>query len=312
MALAARRLGRAISDSARARISALRAYPTIDTWMNPVTRGLARRFTHQEWLKSHDELDFSYRLSEIEIEGRLCVRYETETQGRNDLIILYLHGGGLVSGSPRVNASMILPTCQLSGVEAIGVSYTLVPEARFPTQLDEIDAVYRSLRRSHPEKSIVLFGDSIGGGLALASIMRWRDENMEPPAGAVLVSPALDGTGGSDTHISVGGNDPLFRSNSERNCRRLFNFYAPGRDLKDPMISPIYGSMAGLPPTLVHVGTREVLLGDAARFTEAARRAGSNVTLRVFDGMFHLFHMHWSLCETKAAHADIAEFIKAL
>lgn len=312
MALTARRLGKAISNNARARISALRAYPTIDTWMNPVTRGLARRFTNQEWLKTHDELDFPYRLSEVEIGGRPCIRYETETRRRDDVLIVYLHGGGLVSGSPRVNASMVLPTCQLSGVEGIGVSYTLVPEARFPEQLDEIEAVYQSLRQFHPEKAVVLFGDSIGGTLALASMMRWRDKNMEMPVGAVLASPAVDGTGASDTHLSVGGNDPLFRTNSERNCQRLFSFYAPGHDLKDPMISPIYGNMDGLPPMLVHVGTREVLLGDAARFTETARRAGADVTLHVFDGMFHLFHMHWALAETKAAHADIADFINAL
>lgn len=312
MALTARRLGKAISDNARARISALRAYPTIDTWMNPVTRGLARRFTNQEWLKTHDEIDFLYRLSDVEIAGRPCVRYEPEAKRRDDLIILYIHGGGLVSGSPRVNASMALPACQLSGVEGVGVSYSLVPEARFPVQLEEIEAVYRSLRETHPERSIVVFGDSIGGTLALASLLKWRDQGLEMPKGAVLVSPALDGTGGSDTHQSVGGNDPLFRTNSERNCRRLFSFYAPGRDLKDPMISPIFGDMDGLPPMLVHVGTREVLLGDAARLTELARRAGVDVTLRVFDGMFHLFHMHWSLAEAKTAHADIADFVSKL
>ncbi|WP_425409941.1 alpha/beta hydrolase [Hyphococcus sp.] len=312
MALTARRLGKAISENARMRISSLRAYPVIDTWMNPVTRGLARRFTHQEWLKSHDEIDFAFRMSDVEIGGHPCVRYETQTLRRNDTIILYLHGGGLVSGSPRVNASMILPTCQLAGVEAVGVAYTLVPEARFPAQLDEIEAVYLSLKEQCPEKSIVLFGDSIGGTLALSSMLRWRDSGIELPVGAILASPAVDGAGESDTHISIGGSDPLFSANSDRNCRRLFNFYAPGCDLTNPLISPIYGNLEGLPPILVHAGTREVLLGDAARLTEHARRAGVDVTLRVYDGMFHLFHMHWELSEAKDAHADIASFIETL
>ncbi len=312
MALATRRLGRSLSKRARSRISSLRAYPTLDTWMNPLTRGLARRIASQEWLKTHDELDFVFRMSDIELGGVPCVHYETETTGRQDRIILYIHGGGLVSGSPRINASMVLPSCQLSGAEAIGVDYSLVPEARFPAQLDEIDAVYKALRRFHPNKAVIVFGDSIGGGLALASLIRWRDAGEEMPAGAVLISPALDGTGASDTHNSVGGNDPLFRSNSERNCRRLFNFYAPDRKLTDPLISPIFARLDGLPPTLVHAGTREVLLGDSARFCERARRANIDITLRLFDGMFHLFHMHWGLREAKAAHADIASFIRSL
>jgi acetyl esterase/lipase len=125
----------------------------------------------------------------------------------------------------------------------------------------------------------------------------------------VFASPALDGAGASDTHRTLDGHDPLIRSNRGRNAQRLFQFYAPGEDLKNPMVSPIYGDFTDLPPMLIHVGSREVLLGDAARLAEASRQEGVKSTLRVFDGMFHLFHMHWSLAETKAAHQDIAEFI---
>jgi len=312
MALTARRMGKTLSDDAKRRIPALRPYPTIDTWMNPVTRGLARRLAHQDWLKAQDELDFTYRMSDLEIGGVNCVQYETEKTRAGDRLTLYVHGGGAVSGSPRVNASMILPVCQLTGVEAIGPDYTLVPEARFPAQIDEIDRVYKQLLADRPEARIVLFGDSIGGGFALSAMMKWRDEGAKLPAGMVLISPALDGDGASDTHTTVDGDDPLMRSYGGRNCRKLFGFYAPGENLKDPRVSPIYGDFRGLPPTLIHVGTREILLGDSARFCEAARRAGMKTTLRLFDGMYHLFHMHWGLPEAKTAHADIADFIRAL
>ncbi|WDI30053.1 alpha/beta hydrolase fold domain-containing protein [Hyphococcus flavus] len=312
MALAARRLGKAISDTARAHIAGLRTYPTLDTWMNPLTRGLARHFANQEWLKALDEIDFPYRMSDDEIAGVSCVRYETQTARRDDLVLLYVHGGGLVSGSPRVNASMILPTCHLSGVDAVGVDYTLLPEARFPTQIDQVDSVYRSLLNDGSQRRVVIFGDSIGGAIATAAMLRWRDEGVKIPAAAILVSPALDGAGASDTHYTLDGHDPLIRSNGGRNCRKLFSYYAPGEKLNNPMVSPIYGNFEGFPPMLAHVGLREVLLGDAARFTQAARRAGADATLRVYDGMFHLFHMHWSLAETREAHADIAEFIKSL
>lgn len=312
MSLTARRTGKAMSEHARARIQAMRAYPTIDTWMNPLTRGLARHFAHQDWLKAQEELDFTYRMSDADYGGVKCVLYETEKTRAGDRLILYVHGGGGVSGSPRVNASMILPVCQLTGVEAIGPDYTLVPEARFPTQIEEIDRVYKQLLIERPDVRVVLFGDSIGGGFAMAALMKWRDEGAKLPEGVVLASPALDGDGASDTHETVDGDDPLMRSYGGRNCRKLFGFYAPGENLKDPRVSPIYGDFRGLPPVLIHVGTREILLGDSARFSEAARRAGVKTTLRVFDGMYHLFHMHWGLPEAKAAHADIADFILTL
>lgn len=312
MALTVRRLGRAMSEHARRRIPDLRAYPTIDTWMNPLTRGLARHFAHQDWLKAQEELDFTYRMSDAEYGGVKCVRYETEKTRAGDRLIFYVHGGGGVSGSPQVNAAMILPVCQLTGVEALGVDYTLVPEGRFPTQIEEIDRAYKALIAERPDARIVLFGDSIGGGFAMSALMKWRDEGAKPPAGVVLVSPALDGAGASDSHTTQDGHDPLIRSYGGKNCRRLFGYYAPGESLKDPRISPIYGDFRGLPPTLVQVGTREVLLGDSARLCEAARRAGVETTLRVFDGMYHLFHMHWSLPEAKSAHGDIADFILGL
>ncbi len=312
MALTSRRLGKAMSEHARKRIPNLRAYPAIETWMNPLTRGVARHFAHQDWAKAQEELDFTYRMSDVDIAGVNCVQYETEKTRTSDRLILYIHGGGGVSGSPRVNASMILPVCQLTGIEALGADYTLVPEARFPVQIEEIDRVYKTLLAEQPEKRVVLFSDSMGCAFALAAALKWRDEGAKLPEGMVFVSPALDGDGASDTHTTLDGHDPLIRSYGGRNARRLFAYYAPGEKLKDPRVSPIYGDFRGLPPILVHVASREVLLGDAARFAEGARRAGVNSTLRLFDGLYHLFHMNWGLPESKAAHSDIADFILGL
>lgn len=309
MALSARRLGKAISKDARDCIKALQPYPTIDTWMNPLTRGLARHFANQNWAKTSTTLDFNYRLTDLQIANQPCLRYETENTKPGDQLILYIHGGGLVSGSPRHNAAMILPTCHLSGVEAIGVQYSLVPEARFPTQIEEVDRVYRALCKERPDTRITIFGDSMGGTLALACLLKWRDAGLPSPEGAVLISPAVDGAGESDTHKSLDYHDPVFNSNGGRNCKRLFNFYAPDAELMNEMVSPLYGDLQWLPPMLVHAGTREVLLGDAARLCEKARLADVDVRLRLFDGMFHLFHMYWNLDETKSAHGDIANFI---
>ena len=311
MPLFAKRISEALSPNAKARLTALRPYPTLDTWRNPLTRGLARRLANDSWLKTRDDIDFDYRLTELSIADVPCVRYETGATRAGGDLILYVHGGGFLAGSPQANASTVLPSCHLSGVEAIGVDYALLPEVRFPVAYDQIDAVYRTLLEQAPERRIILLADSIGGCLSLANMLRWRDENIAQPAGAVLISPVLDGMGHSDTHITMDGHDPLIGSNAGRNVRKLFQFYAPGEALDDPRVSPLHGDMSNLPPMLIHVGTREVCLGDSARLAEKMRKAGSSATLRAFDGMFHLFHMHWAMEEAKSAHEDIAHFIGA-
>jgi len=313
MPMIARKTGNAISTPAKKRIAALKQYPTLDTFRNPLTRGIARHFAHEAWLAALKEIDFEYRISDTDIGDVSCVRYETDAKTADRPLILYVHGGGFVCGSPKVNAATVLPLCHLSGCEAIGIDYTLLPEAAYPTQIEEIDRVYRALIARDPDRKIVLLADSAGGALTLAATLRWRDAGVaSPPAGVVLLSPLVDGNGLSDTHVTVDGHDPLIKSMNGKTIKRLFQFYAPDRDITDPKVSPIYDELSWLPPMLVHVGTREVLLGDAARLVERARRAGVETTLRVFDGMFHLFHMHWALEETKAAHTDIADFIKTL
>ncbi|NOX94973.1 MAG: alpha/beta hydrolase [Alphaproteobacteria bacterium] len=312
MPIISRRTGKAISDNAKQRISALRQYPTLDTFRNPLTRGIARHFAHEAWLKALNEIDFDYRMTNIEIGDVSCVQYETAETNIDNPLIVYVHGGGLVCGSPRVNAATILPVCHLTDCEAIGIDYTLLPEAAHPTQINEINSVYQTLLEKNPTRKIILLSDSAGGTLTLSALMQWRDEGVKLPVGAVFISPLVDGKGCSDTHVTLDGHDPLIRAMNGKTFRKLFQFYAPGKALDDPTVSPIYGDFRGLPPLLIHVGTREVLLGDAARASEAARQEGVETTLRLFDGMFHLFHMHWSLEEAKAAHTDIADFINTL
>jgi len=311
MPVIARRIGGAVSDGAKQRFAALRFYPTLDTWRNPLTRGIARHFAHEAWLKTLNEIDFEYRITDLDIAGVACVQYETKTTRLREAKIIYVHGGGFVAGSPRVNAATILPVCELTGVEAIGVDYTLLPDAHYPVAVDQINDVYKSLLEDDAEQSIFLVSDSAGATLSLSNIVRWRDEGVKLPKAAIFLSPFLDGKGLSDTHKTLDGHDPLIKSNGGRMPRKLFEYYAPGEDLSDPRISPIYADFTGLPPFLIQVGSREVCLGDAARLAEFARRDGVDESLQVYDGLFHLFHMHWGMDEAKRAHGEIAAFINA-
>lgn len=312
MPVIARRTGTAISDGAKARIAALKAYPTLDTWRNPLTRGIARHFAHDAWSKTLKEIDFEYRLSDAEIAGVSCTRYETAAADASGPLLINIHGGHFVSGSAATHAAIALPLCRLAGAEGLGINYTLLPEAFFPTQIEEIDRVYKALTEASPGRKIVFVADGVGVALVLSAMMAWRDEGAPAPAGAICLSPCVDGAGASDSHVALDGHDPLIRSSGGRFFRQLFHFYAPERGLEDPAVSPIYGSFQWLPPMMIHAGGRDVLLGDAARLAERARRAGVDVSLRVFDGMFHGFHMHWRLEETRAAHEDLADFVRRL
>lgn len=307
-----RRSGSAVSDGAKKRIAALKPYPTLDMWRNPVTRGIARRLQNEDSRKLLEEIDFEYRLTDDSAGGVDGVFYETENISDNAPVVLYIHGGGFVAGGPKDHAAGILPTCYLSGCSGFGPDYSLLPEATYPTQIEEINAAYHALCAGDAARRIILFGESTGAAIALSAMMQWRDEGAPLPAGAVFVSPCVDGLGASDTQISLDGRDPIIRSLRGSYMRKLFRFYAPGEALDDPGVSPLYGSFEGLPPILTHAGGREVLLGDAARLTQAAIRAGVDARLQVFDGMYHRFHAHWSLEEARDAHRDIAEFISAL
>lgn len=310
LALLKRRFGEHLSTAARETLAGCRPYPSLAVIRNPLTRNLLRRVIESDWRSTLAQLDFPHSISDAKFGGVSCQIYRTDATNPAAPTLLYLHAGAFVSGSSAANASAVLPTCHLSGCEAVAVDYSLAPEAVYPTQLEETEAVYRALLADgrSPDR-IVIIGDSAGGAIALGSLYRWRRLGLPSPAGIVLLSPILDGAGDSDTHISLKGRDPLFAGVGREGCVESFKLYAGGADITNPEISPLAGDPANLPPALIHVGTREVLLGDSARFAEKARRAGVDASLRVFDGMFHLFHQHWRLAEARAAHQDIADFI---
>jgi acetyl esterase/lipase len=293
----------------RRAIARLKPYVSPALGLNPLLRPIIRRLAAQDWADRLGDIDFPYVLRDVEIAGVKTLEYGAG-EISSGKVILYVHGGGFIGGSARANAATALPLCRLLGARGVGVDYTLAPEAVFPKALIEIETVYRALLASGvAARDIVLLGDSAGGNLAQSSVLRWRDKGLDPPGAVILLSPLLDALASSDTIRRLQPSDPLIRHRNGRSITEAFRVYAPGEDWGHPHISPLYGDHAGLPPTLVHVGSREVLLGEAARFTESARRAGSTVELRVFDGMFHLFHMYWRFDQTRSAFQDMRDFV---
>jgi len=198
--------------------------------------------------------------------------------------ILYFHGGGYVMGSCRSHRGAVAKFAAGSGVSALVFDYRLAPEHPFPAALDDALAVYAEvLARGYPASGIVFAGDSAGGGLCLAALLALRDRGLPLPAAAAVLSPWTDLTCSSPSYDRP---DPLAPAGS---WRTFSAHYAGDTDAATPLISPLFGDLAGLPPLLIYVGADESMRDDSIRFAQKAQAAGVDVRLHVGDGMIHCY-----------------------
>ena len=223
--------------------------------------------------------------------------------------ILLCHGGNFVSGGFRTHGAFAAWVARLTGADVYLPAYRVAPEHPHPAATDDLFAAYRGvLDLGHsPTRSAVL-GDSAGGALAVAFVRTLPEMNVPSPAALVLLSPFLDLTLSS---VSVGANarrDPMLR----RSWLELgAGAYASGLTRSDPRISPLYADLRTLPPTLIQVGTDEVLLDDATRFADRGYAAGVDVELQTFDGWWHDFQVFaGSLKGARESLEDVAAFLR--
>jgi acetyl esterase/lipase len=223
--------------------------------------------------------------------------------------LLYLHGGGYFACSPRSHRP-VTSWFAKAGFAVFVPEYRLAPEHPFPAAVEDAEAAYLGLLDAgHAAENIVLAGDSAGGGLALALLMRLRERAHRLPAGAALFSPWTDlaATGASITQNA--GREALFWAPG---LIAAAGFYVGGKNPSTPLISPLYGDMHGLPPLLVHVGDREMLRDDSTRLAERARAAGVRVDLRVWPVVPHVWQLlHQFIPEGRESLLQAADFLTA-
>ncbi|WP_435172225.1 alpha/beta hydrolase [Actinacidiphila sp. bgisy145] len=210
--------------------------------------------------------------------------------------ILYFHGGGWVSGSPRTALSLTGNLVARTGVPAYSVDYRLAPEHPFPAAIEDAVAAYRALLDAGtPAPSVVFAGDSAGGGLAVTACLAARDAGLPLPAALLALSPGLDAT---RTGASIDGKedaDPVF---TRAGVEYTGAMYLAGADPRQPLLSPaVSGDLTGFPPILLQVGTNEILLDDATRLATRAREAGVDVILDVTAGVPHVFQAFTGLLD---------------
>ena len=230
---------------------------------------------------------------------------------RPDRHVLYLHGGGYATGSPVLYRHFTARIATAARARVLVIDYRLAPEHPFPAALDDADAAYRWLLAGRADpRSTVVMGDSAGGGLALALLLKLRDSGRDRPVAAVALSPWTDLalTGASLAHNAR--SDPMLNL---ADTRLFAESYLAGADPYHPYASPLYGDPAGLPPTLIQAGSDEILRDDAVRVAKKMSAAGCHVEIEVWPRMPHVWHLFAPvLPEANAAIARIGAFISRM
>ncbi|MEY4966159.1 MAG: hypothetical protein RL274_1742 [Pseudomonadota bacterium] len=223
--------------------------------------------------------------------------------------ILYFHGGGYVTGSPKTHRALVGKLVEASGVGAFSLAYRLAPDCFFPAPVrDGIDAYRALLTKGFPASSIILAGDEAGGGLAFAVALAVRNAGLEMPGGIVVLSPWADL---SLSGLSVLGNrlaDTALEWEGLFLCARN---YLRKSNPCDAYASPAWASLSAFPPVMVHAGSTEILRDDASKLGDRAADANVSVSVEIYDGMGHLFQMDAGRNEAKVSLSRLAQFIRA-
>jgi acetyl esterase/lipase len=225
-------------------------------------------------------------------------------------VMLHLHGGGYVLGNPAASRPLTTALALESGARIASLDYRLAPEHPFPAAVDDATAAYRALLAlGHDAGDIAIGGESAGGGLAIATLLAARDQGLALPACAFAISPWVDMTCTASTFDSCAALDPMLTRHA---LKEMADAYLAGASDSKPLASPLFGDLTGLPALLIHVGSDEVLLDDSISLHVAAEAAGVASTLRVFEGMIHVWHMfHPMLAEGGEAIGEIVDFVDA-
>ncbi|MCW0183187.1 MAG: alpha/beta hydrolase [Zavarzinia sp.] len=231
---------------------------------------------------------------------------DNATEGRH---ILYLHGGGYVMCSPKTHLGFTWRIAKAAAARMLVIDYRLAPEFAFPAQIDDSLTGYRFMLDSGiPAERIAIMGDSAGGGLTFGLLMRLKALGLPMPGAAVGLSPYLDLTVTGESHYLHAKSDPMIPLPGVIYGSMI---YLQGADPKHPEASPIFGEASGLPPTLIHVGSDEVLLSDSTRMVANLRAAGVPVEIDVWHRMPHVWHAFARyIPEGRAAIDKIGQFLR--
>ena len=226
-------------------------------------------------------------------------------------VILYLHGGAYLLGSPITHRTITTRLAHYAQSRVFAVNYRKAPEYPYPHALN--DALYAYewlLSQGIAPNDIVIAGDSAGGNLTLVTLLAIRDKQLPLPASGICLSPWGDLTARGNSPLYNRALDPMIPTSNIRGASRL---YANGIPLEDPRLSPVFADLAGLPPLLIHVGENEVVLSDSTRLAANAVASGVDIDLKIWPNAPHVFQLFAGFVpQANQSLQEIGQYIKQL
>lgn len=224
-------------------------------------------------------------------------------------VVIHLHGGGYVTGFIDSHLMMCVPMAKTLKRKILMPEYRLAPANRFPAALEDSLKAYRWLLAQDTDpRDLVLSGDSAGGGLVLATALSLRDAGDPLPAALICISPWADLTDRGASHTTNATVESVLRTDVLNEWAR---FYTDETNLTNPLVSPVHADLRGLPPLLIQVGHDEILLDDSVTLAQHAKAAGVNVTLRIWDDMWHAWPVLGGLIpESRTAFEEMNKFLR--
>jgi acetyl esterase/lipase len=223
-------------------------------------------------------------------------------------LLVHVHGGCYVLQGGEAATSEAIYMAAYGHYKVLSIDYRRPPEFPYPAALDDAVNGYKGALKMADPKNMAIFGTSAGGALTLSMILRAKQEGLPLPAAIAPGTPMSDLTGAGDSFQTNAMVDNVLVGYGGR-CDEMAKLYANGHDLKDPLLSPVYGDMRGFPPTILTTGTRDLLLSNTVRVHRKLRQAGVESVLEVYEGQSHAQYMRdANAAETKEAFTEIANF----
>jgi epsilon-lactone hydrolase len=224
-------------------------------------------------------------------------------------LLIHVHGGCYVSFPGESGTTEAILMAGFGHFKIISVDYRMPPDHPYPAALDDAMAVWKAAQKMADPKKMAIFGSSAGGGLTLSMVLRAKQDHLPLPAAIAPGTPMADLTNAGDSFRTNAMLDNVLVA-PDASCDKRAALYANGHDLKDPLLSPVYGDMHGFPPAILTTGTRDLLLSNTVRVHRKLRQAGVEASLQVYEGQSHAqYSRDVDAPETREAFEEIARFL---
>ena len=244
------------------------------------------------------------KVDSAKVKGEMIIYDDKDEQKLKGHILLFIHGGGFMTGSVLSRRALCLGIIKNAKMDAFSVAYSQWPEAVHPAALNDCLAAYDwLLDKGYDSDKIHFFGESAGAMLTLTTILYLKDHNKPLPGSACVFSPVGGFGTPLESHKEREQRDPMISFKS------VIPYYGETKELDSPYLSPRYGNYKGFPKLQIHVGTEEVLFDDARLIEKLCKDAGVDVSLRIWEGLFHVFVL-FPCPETEIALKEIGEFLR--